>query len=39
LAEEERDMDGFPIWLKLMVYLVVGGSVVYLVMGMMGFLS
>jgi hypothetical protein len=32
-------MDGFPIWLKLMVYLIVGGSIIYVVIGMMGLLG
>jgi hypothetical protein len=32
-------MDGFPIWLKLMIYLIVGGSIVYVVIGMMGLLG
>jgi hypothetical protein len=36
---EEKAMEDFPIWLKVIVYLIVGGTVLYMVIGVIGMIQ
>lgn len=32
-------MEDFPLWLKLIVYLIVGGTVLYMAIGIIGMIG